>query len=200
MEDGTHAVRPAAGAVTLAAHGREEAPHDGQSRQGQGDRMVAALKPIVADPLWERVYITDTCWLWTGSRTPDGYGRMHRNGDLVYVHRFVAEATYGQSVTGMKVCHRCDNPPCARPDHLFIGTQADNMRDRDQKGRGVIAAVGEDNPSARLTESQVLELRTSKKSWPEIKEIAERLNVTPMSVWNAATGRTWKHLPMGVQS
>jgi len=71
------------------------------------------------------------CWEWEGSRFPSGYGRLKR----MRAHRAVWEAVYGPIPAGLCVLHRCDNPPCVRPDHLRLGTQADNMRDRASKGR-----------------------------------------------------------------
>ena len=74
----------------------------------------------------------DGCWTWTGSRHPYGYGRLGRT----YVHRIVAEHHAGRPLTSDDfVCHRCDNPPCANPAHLYIGDAATNMRDMAAKGR-----------------------------------------------------------------
>jgi hypothetical protein len=77
----------------------------------------------------------DACWTWTGSRHPYGYGRIGRT----YVHRIVAEHHAGRPLTSDDfVCHRCDNPPCANPAHLFIGDAAYNMADMSAKGRARI--------------------------------------------------------------
>jgi hypothetical protein len=74
----------------------------------------------------------DGCWTWTGSRHPYGYGRLGRT----YVHRIVAEHHEGRPLTSDDfVCHRCDNPPCANPRHLYVGDAAANMRDMAAKGR-----------------------------------------------------------------
>jgi HNH endonuclease len=84
---------------------------------------------------WQKVLKTDTCWLWTGKITKDGYGQFtYWDGvkvRTVLAHRFA----FGPVPDDVKVLHKCDNPPCCRDDHLFSGTQADNVRDCEQKGR-----------------------------------------------------------------
>jgi hypothetical protein len=77
----------------------------------------------------------DACWPWSMYTDPSGYGRV-RDGDVSeYTHRVAWEFTNGPIPRGMYICHHCDNPPCCNPAHLFMGTPADNARDRDAKGR-----------------------------------------------------------------
>lgn len=75
------------------------------------------------------------CWEWKGHRNQAGYGEFCVNGERhTRAHRFMWEAIHG-SIGSLHVLHKCDNPPCCNPDHLFLGTQQDNMKDRDLKGR-----------------------------------------------------------------
>jgi hypothetical protein len=76
------------------------------------------------------------CWLWTGAKTTAGYGYIHlADGSKDYAHRISSKIHGGRDATGLSLCHRCDNPPCVNPAHLFVGTQVDNMRDMWSKGR-----------------------------------------------------------------
>jgi hypothetical protein len=77
------------------------------------------------------------CWEWRGARSADGYGQRRIGGKLLYLHRLAYEWAAGAIPAGMLVCHRCDNPPCCNPDHLFLGSRADNARDMCRKGRNV---------------------------------------------------------------
>ncbi len=89
-----------------------------------------------AERLWERVNKTDSCWLWTGATSSANYGQIRFAKDkCVLTHRLAWEVTKGAIPDGLYVLHRCDNPPCCNPDHLFLGTAADNTADMMAKGR-----------------------------------------------------------------
>lgn len=90
---------------------------------------------------WEKVQRNerDKCWPWLGTRKPNGYGMIGIGGKIVSAHRLSWELTYGEIPPGFFVCHKCDNPPCVNPSHLFLGTAEDNVHDAQAKGRIPVA-------------------------------------------------------------
>ena len=84
---------------------------------------------------WNKVDKSGDCWLWTGAKTGRGYGHILINGNSISAHRYSWEIHYGKIPENMCILHRCDNPICIKPEHLFLGTQTDNIADMDRKGR-----------------------------------------------------------------
>lgn len=136
---------------------------------------------------------TDSCWLWTGDLNRAGYGRFIYGGKRWTAHRASYQVYIGDLPPverGTKCCvlHRCDNPRCANPDHLFLGSQADNMRDKAEKGRAIGAHPGEKHHCAKLTRVQVDMIRAEperKQEWIKLFGVARRTveDVMKMKTW-----------------
>jgi hypothetical protein len=134
------------------------------------------------------------CWVWFGYKNGGGYGMFKLDGKFELVHRYSFRLHCGGIPDGMHILHRCDNRQCVNPDHLFVGTHADNMKDRDTKRR---QAYGERNCKAILSEEQVLEIRKRYVVGCEkngAHPLARELGVSPSAIYNIVSGVNWRYL------
>ena len=129
------------------------------------------------------------CWLWTAYRNRGGYGKARHGGKVHLAHRVSWEVHNGPIPAGMCVCHRCDTPSCVNPEHLFLGTQADNVRDMAAKGRGR-APAGEAHRSAKLTAADVAAIRADGRT-PRI--IAAEYGVSRPQISAIRLGKNWRN-------
>lgn len=138
------------------------------------------------------------CWVITSRLRPDGYGYISVKNKRVLCHRFVYGEMVGEVTEGLCVLHRCDNPPCVNPDHLFVGTQIENMLDRDRKGRtGVEKRWGEKSGAAVLTEKQVKEIRAYYRKGVIGRGcyvIAKKYKVAASTIYAIVKGEHWFHV------
>jgi hypothetical protein len=144
---------------------------------------------------WRRVEKGDGCWRYKGPRqTRDSYGAVRFRGQRVYTHRVSYYLSFGIDPGPLCVLHHCDTPACVRPDHLFLGTKADNNADRDSKGRGIRGVKGEGNTTAKLTEGNVRVIRLEQRSGASIASLARRFSVSESAIRHIVQGRSWRHL------
>ncbi|WFG54114.1 putative HNH endonuclease [Myxococcus phage Mx9] len=141
------------------------------------------------DPMarfWSFVEKSEECWVWKGA-LQERYGVFSLPGNrTVRAHRFSYIAHHGPIPSNRVVCHRCDNPPCVNPEHLFLGSRAENMADKMAKGRFW---------APRLTAESVRLIRKAyEQEGANVESIAHRFGVSTKTAKDVATRRTWKHV------
>lgn len=156
----------------------------------------AAATIAIEVRFWTNVDQTGDCWTWKlATRGAQGYGTTNWQHRSYATHRLSWELTYGPIPPGMLVCHRCDNPPCVRPDHLFLGTPADNMRDMRDKGRcRPPRARGEAASRALLSEVQVRMVRRRHASGETMAALAREFRVSFGAVRGIVQRLNWAWL------
>lgn len=156
---------------------------------------------LTAGQFWAKVDKTPghgpngDCWPWTGFISTRGYGisAIPGTGTSTTAQRVALMLSGVKLEPGQQGCHRCDYPPCCRPDHLFAGTAAENMADMRAKGR---SQAGERNGLAKLTTGDVIAMRRGRAEGKTLAQLATEFGVTIGTVRPAVLGRTWRHVPM----
>ncbi len=145
-------------------------------------------KPIM-DRFMEKVEFDTNggCWLWA-AKTDYGYGRFSVGYKSYRAHRFSYQTFVGEIPEGILVCHRCDIPPCCNPDHLFLGTDAENVADMIAKDR---SPRGRRHPMATLSETDIADIRASKERGAHL---ARMYGVSRTTVCDILKRRTWSHI------
>ena len=158
------------------------------------------VRYTLEERFWQKVDIrVGGCWLWTANCTKDSKGRRRygligagRRGEgMLYAHRVSWEIHNGPIPNGLQVLHRCDNPQCVNPSHLFLGTQLDNMHDMVRKGRrGVTGPKSGAGAKSTLSSADLYRLRKDVQSGARLPEIADKYSVCVSTVRNIVLGLT----------
>lgn len=162
-----------------------------------GDPLASAPEKTLADRFWAKVEKRGPggCWEWTAYRDPHGYGRISvggAQGGMQLASRVAWELEHRSPVGCGHVCHRCDNPPCVNPAHLFLGDPATNSADMVAKHRQM---HGGRHVNAKLTEELVLQLRAEYAAGGiSQRALAAAHGVSQSALGNALRGKTWKHV------
>jgi hypothetical protein len=131
------------------------------------------------------------CWEWQAFRDRCGYGKFYYKYIYTSAPRFSAKFLAGLDIENKVVCHHCDNPACCNPDHLFVGTQLDNIKDMIAKGRDNTARKGTKNFKAKLSDEQVLSIRSSTKLH---EVLAKEYNVHVQTIGRIKRKESWAHI------
>lgn len=152
--------------------------------------MAGKITRSAEERFWEKVDKSKECWMWkANTKKRSGYGRFWYQGRNVFAHRFSWMLAFGVlDDKKLRVLHKCDTPGCVNPQHLFLGTDTENIADRDSKGR---MAWGERNGNRKLTAEQVLQIRDGSDS---VGAVAHRFQIDRTQVYNIRKRKQWAHL------
>lgn len=148
---------------------------------------------------WRKIYKNEEtgCWEWTRSLTSTGYGSAYHNGKMIGAHVLSYILHTGKEIPeNHEICHICDNRKCVNPDHLFVGTHKDNMRDMKSKGRQNLPK-GEKASNAKLTKEQAQSIIEMNKQGVSQRELARRHGLNYNTIYALIKGKTWKDLKRG---
>lgn len=160
-------------------------------REKESLQKAPAGKPFpqIREKFLSRTDRDGQCWLWKGSLSTGGYGMFYGVPGTNLAHRAAYILFRGKIPKGLLACHICDVRKCVNPDHLFLGTFADNNRDMARKGR---SAQGEKNGGSRVTESVVQEIFRLRQKGVSVTEIGRALELSSSQVYRTLTGENWK--------
>ena len=154
------------------------------------------MKRLTIKEFWKRINRNreEKCWEFNGHRSWQGYGKIKFQGRNLLAHRLAWELTYGRIPKGKLVCNHCDNSSCCNPKQLFLGTNADNMRDMKNKGRRKNINTGENNGRSKLTSKQIVKIRKMYNSGKYLqREIGDKFNVTQVMIGYIVRKDNWKN-------
>lgn len=162
--------------------------------QGHNNKLAAKNRPTLEARFWAKLQMLgpDECWEWQGTIRRDGYGKLGYQRRNFLAHRISWVIQNGPIPNGLEVCHSCDNPPCCNPEHLFLGTKADNQADKTKKGRQL---RGEQISGAILTEADVVEIRRLVASGVSQHALDRKYGLTPGHVHQIVHRQIWAHVP-----
>jgi len=170
-------------------------PHSEETKKKISEIKIKKAKRIpLKQRFWTKVKKTEYCWLWTAGVNTYGYGKIGLGGrkrGSTHAHRVSWMLHNSKIPKGIFVLHKCDNPLCVNPKHLFLGTAKDNIQDAIKKGR--FCSKGEKNPMAKLTWKKVSSIRRMYKTGNYLcKDLAKIFHINPTTIYLIVTNKQWK--------
>lgn len=163
-----------------------------QSPDHNDIRSIDMAQKTIHERFSEKYEVRGDCWIWAANKYLDGYGQIKFEGSPRRAHRVSYILYKGPIPEGMLVCHTCDTPLCVNPDHLWLGTHADNHADRNAKGR---QARGENNMGGdKLTDESVREIKSLLSEGVPQRKIARQYDVSQSLICDINRGRVWTHV------
>lgn len=135
----------------------------------------------------------DSCWLWSGSLAPDGYGKVKLNNKFTSAHRLSWMIHHGEIPEGKIIMHKCDNRACVNPNHLHLGTTQENTIDCINKKRKN-PAMGEKLPQSKLNEVSVKAIRDASRRGVSQAKIAKTFGLCQQAIHKVVSRKTWNHV------
>jgi hypothetical protein len=163
-------------------------PEQRDACNGVGANQVTALP--MPDRFWAKTERVGECLLWRGAVNRNGYGSFMLDGTSQTASRVAYELANGLVPDGLFVLHKCDNPLCVEPGHLYAGTHAMNMKDKTERGRAR-GAIGVRNTKAKLSDSQAAAIR---ESCAPTRELALKFDVSYSTIQRIRSRKLWRHV------
>lgn len=168
---------------------------------------IVMQESIANEKLWRKIKINPVtdCWEWQGAYSSGKYGCIRRKGKTMRTHRLFFEIFKGAIPKGLYILHTCDNTKCCNPEHLYAGTQLDNMSDMDKRGRRnpprgdrnamrINSLKGEKNGRSKLKEADISQIRRLLSEGKTKSLIAKMFGVSRMPITGIANGQNWSHV------
>lgn len=154
---------------------------------------MIVFTPKEISRFWSHIEKKDgDCWLWKGTIFKNGYGRVRFGFHTCVAHRVAYQLGKGDIPDDILVLHKCDVRNCCNPEHLFLGTDADNVHDCQNKNRRFVSPCGEKHPMAKLSKDDVSIIRKLRRSGEKLASIAKRFSVTPQLICLISNNKIWR--------